>query len=67
MSDKKRCSVRKLCSEVHGAVFDKEAFMIPSTTRWHVNTCDEIGRSITSNLENYVVIYMVPCLITRHS
>ena len=67
VSDKKRCSVRKLCSQVHGAMFDNKAFMIPATTRRHVNASGEIGRSVTSNLDNYIILYMVPCLTTRHS
>jgi hypothetical protein len=52
VSDKKICSLRKLCSQVHGAVFDNKAFMIPSTNRRHVNASDEIGCFVISNLEN---------------
>jgi hypothetical protein len=66
VSNKVRRSVRKLCSDVHVVVFNK-AFIIPSTTRWNINMNDKIGRLLTSKFKNYVVIYMVPCLIASHS
>jgi hypothetical protein len=59
--------VRKLRCDVHGVVFDNKALIIQSITRRNVNLSDKIGRLVTSNLENYFVIYMVPCLIARHS
>jgi hypothetical protein len=67
VSDKIQHSVRKLRSDVHGFVFDNRAFIIPSTTRWNVNVSDKIGCSVTLNLENYVVMYMVSCLTARLS
>ena len=67
VSDNIRHSVRKLRSDVHGPVFDNRAFIIPSTTRWNVNMSDKVRRAVTSNLENYVVMYMVPCFTARLS
>ena len=61
VSDKVRHSVRELCSDVNVIVFNNKAFIIPSTTRWNINMSDKIGRLLTSNLKNYVVICMVPC------
>ena len=46
VTDKIGRSVRILCSDVHGVVFDK-AFIIPSTTRWNVNVRDKLRRSVT--------------------
>jgi hypothetical protein len=67
VSDKIRHFVRKLRSDVHGPVFDNRTFIIPSTTRWNVNMSDKIGRFVTLNLENYVIMYMRSYLFTRHS
>jgi hypothetical protein len=50
VNDKIRRFVKKERSEVHGAMFDNKAFIIPSTKRWNVNVTDKIGRSVTSNL-----------------
>jgi UDP-N-acetyl-D-mannosaminuronate dehydrogenase len=67
VSDKIRHSIRKLHSDLYGAIFEYKAFIIPSTTRWNVNMIENTGRSVNLNLENYIIMYMVPCLIARHS
>jgi hypothetical protein len=52
VNDKIQRSVRKLRSDVHGAVFDYKTLIISSTTRLNVNVSDKMGRRVTSNLEN---------------
>ena len=47
VTDKIRRSVRILCSDVHGAMFDNKAFIIPSTTRFNLHVRDKLRRSVT--------------------